>query len=76
MLQSIDKKKKIFIYLMLLVLLGTQISKNQNKEKTHSIKVNHIEVFGLSEENNRKIIYNLKPFLLQNIFFLKKFFFL
>ena len=60
---------------MLLVLLGTQISKNQNKEKTHSIKVNHIEVFGLSEENNRKIIDRLKPFLLKNIFFVKKNFF-
>tara|TARA_Y100000590_G_scaffold229004_1_gene258367 strand:+ start:3611 stop:4306 length:696 start_codon:yes stop_codon:yes gene_type:complete len=75
MLQSIDKKKKIFIYLTLLILLGTQISKNHDIEKKNLIKANHIEVFGLSEKNNMKITNRLKPFLFKNIFFLKKNFF-
>ncbi len=72
MLQLLDKKKKLFFYLLLLILLGTQIPKNQNNKKNFTLKVNHIEVFGLSEKNNRKIIENLKPLLVKNIFFLKK----
>ena len=72
MLQLIDKKKKLFFYLLLLILLGTQIPKNSNNKKNFTLKVNHIEVFGLSNENNRKISENLNPLLLHNIFFIKK----
>ena len=72
MLQLLDKKKKLFFYLLLLILLGTQIPKNQNNKKNFTLKVNHIEVFGLSNENNRKISENLNPLLLHNIFFIKK----
>ena len=71
MLQLQDKKKKLFFYLLLLILLGTQISKNQNNNKNFTVKVNHIEVFGLSNENNRKISENLNSLLLHNIFFIK-----
>ena len=55
MLQLLDKKKKLFFYLLLLILLGTQIPKNQNNKKNFTLKVNHIEVLGLSNENNRKV---------------------
>ena len=72
MLQILEKKKKLFFYLLLLILLGTQIPKNQNNKKNFTLKVNHIEVFGLSNENNRKISENLNPLLLHNIFFIKK----
>jgi len=72
MLQLVDKKKKLFFYLLLLILLGTQIQKNQNNKKNFTFKDNHIEVFGLSNENNRKISENLNPLLLHNIFFIKK----
>ena len=72
MLQLLDKKKKLFFYLLLLILLGTQIPKNQNNKKNFTLKVNNIEVFGLSNENNRKISENLNPLLLHNIFFIKK----
>ena len=72
MLQLLDKKKKLFFYLLLLILLGTQIPKNQNNKKNFTLKVNHIEVFGLSNENNRKVSENLNPLLLHNIFFIKK----
>ena len=72
MLRLADKKKKLFFYLLLLILLGTQIPKNQNNKKNFTLKVNHIEVFGLSNENNRKISENLNPLLLHNIFFIKK----
>jgi len=72
MLQLLDKKKKLFFYLLLLILLGTQIPKNQNNKNNFTLKVNHIEVFGLSNENNRKVSENLNPLLLHNIFFIKK----
>ena len=72
MLQLLDKKKKLFFYLLLLILLGTQIPKNQNNKKNFTLKVNHIEVFGLSNENNRKVSENLNSLLLHNIFFIKK----
>ena len=72
MLQLIDKKKKLFFYIFLLIILGTKIPKNKNNKKNFTLKVNHIEVFGLSDENNRKVSENLNPLLLHNIFFIKK----
>ena len=72
MLQSLDKKKKLFFYILLLILLGTQIPKNSNNKKNFTLKVNHIEVFGLSNENNHKVSENLNSLLLHNIFLIKK----
>ena len=72
MLQSVDKKKKLFFYILLLILLGTQISKNQNNKKNFTLKVNHIEVSGLSNENNHKVSEKLNSLLLHNIFLIKK----
>ena len=72
MLQLLDKKKKLFFYLLLLVLLGTQVPKNQDNEKNFTVKVDHIEVLGLSNGNNRKVSNNLNSLLLHNIFFIKK----
>ena len=72
MLQSLGKKKKLFFYILLLILLGTQIPKKQNNKKNFTFKVNHIEVFGLSNENNNKVSKNLNSLLLHNIFFIKK----
>ena len=72
MLQLLNRKKKLFFYLLLLVFLCTQITKNQDNEKNFTVKVNHIEVLGLSNENNRKVSKNLNSLLLHNIFFIKK----
>jgi len=72
MLRLADKKKKLFFYLLLFILLSTQIAKNQNNKKNSTIKVNHIEVFGLSNENNINVSENLKSLLFQNIFFINK----
>ena len=71
MLQLIDKKKKIFFYLILFVLLSTQINKNFQKKDILS-QINNIEVFGLSSEENRSIINDLNSILLKNIFFIEK----
>ena len=72
MLQSLDKKKKIFFYILLLIILGTQIPKNLNNKKNFTLKVNHIEVFGLCNQNNLKVSENLNSLLLHNIFLIKK----
>ena len=72
MLRLADKKKKLFFYLLLFILLSTQIAKNQNNKKNSTIKVNHIEVFVLSNENNINVSENLKSLLFQNIFFINK----
>ena len=72
MLQLADKKKKLFFYLILFILLSTQIAKNKNLNKKSIIKLNRIEVFGLSNKNNLKVSESLSPLLFQNIFFLNK----
>ena len=72
MLQLIDKKKKLLFYLILFILLSTQITKNRNDKNFFTIKVNLIEVFGLSNENNLKVSESLNTLLLQNIFFINK----
>ena len=72
MLQFTDKKIKLFFYLILFVLLSTQITKNHNISKSSTIKMNHIEVFGLSNENNLKVLKSLNSLSFQNIFFINQ----
>ena len=72
MLQFTDKKIKLFFYLILFVLLSTQITKNHNINKSSTIKMNHIEVFGLSNENNLKVLKSLNSLSFQNIFFINQ----
>ena len=72
MLQFTDKKTKLFFYLILFFLLSTQIAKNHNISKSSTIKSNHIEVFGLSNENNLKVLKSLNSLSFQNIFFINQ----
>jgi cell division protein FtsQ len=69
--QSIDKKSKIAMYLMFLIVLSTTTSKSIRSERLFD-KINTIQVTGLSESNNLKIADRLKQSLLKNIFFLNK----
>ena len=72
MLQLTDKKNKILIYLIFLILLSTITSKTlENKEK-YSIYIKKIDVTGLSSDNNLQIINKLNKLLNKNIFFLGK----
>ena len=57
--RSIDKKLRLFFYLILFLLLSTQIAKNKNIESSINNKLNSIEVIGLSEENNLKVYEGL-----------------
>ena len=72
MLQLIDKKLKIFFYLILFLLLSTQITKDKDIEINFITNLNNIEVIGLSEENNLKVYQSLKFLLTKNIFFINK----
>ena len=55
MLLLTDRKIKLFFYLILFILLSTQITKNQNIIKYSTTSVNYIEVTGMSYENNLKV---------------------
>ena len=71
MLPLIDKKK-LFFYLIIFILLSTQIGKNEFYKKKNDYKVNQIKVYGLSIEENLKVSENLNFLLFKNIFFLDK----
>ena len=70
--RSIDRKLRLFFYLILFLLLSTQISKNKNIKSNINNKLNSVEVIGLSEENNLKVYEGLKFLLTESIFFINK----
>ena len=72
MLQLIDRKLKIFFYLILFILLSTQITKNKNIKINFNTNLNNIEVIGLSDENNLKVYQSLNFLLTKSIFFINK----
>ncbi len=72
MLQLIDKKLKIFFYLILFLLLSTQITKDKDIGNNFITNLNDIDVIGLSDENNLKVYQSLKFLLTKNIFFINK----
>ena len=72
MLQLIDRKLKIFFYLILFFLLSTQITKNKDIEINFITNLNNIEVIGLSDENNFKVYQSLKFLLTKSIFFINR----
>ena len=67
-----DKKKKLFFYLIIFILLSTQIAKNHHTKKKSQNRLNHIEVRGLSIEENIKVSKSLNSLFLKNILFLNK----
>ena len=72
MLQLKNKKLKIFFYLILFLLLSTQITKEKDIENNFITNLNDIDVIGLSDENNLKVYQSLKFLLTKNIFFINK----
>ena len=75
MLQQIDKKKKLYIYIFLLFLLSTVNNLSLNNSEHLKLKVKSIYVTGLSEEKNLKISQNLNELIFKNIFFIDKSYF-
>ena len=72
MLQKIDKKNKIYIYLFIYFLLSTLNSIQLVNSNFFKFEITHIKVSGLSEKNNFQISRELKEILIENIFFLKE----
>tara|TARA_B100000780_G_C21039199_1_gene416934 strand:- start:418 stop:1095 length:678 start_codon:yes stop_codon:yes gene_type:complete len=70
--QSIDKKNKIILYMVFLVLLSTTSGKLLEKQKKYTLKINNIKVFGLSVDKNLEIHNDLNSIFYQNIFLLGK----
>ncbi len=70
--QSIDKKNKIIIYLILLFILSTTNGKLLEQKKKYTLKIDNIKVFGLTISKNIEIQNNLNSIFYRNIFFLRK----
>jgi len=70
--QSIDKKNKIIIYLIFLLILSTTSGKLLEQQKKFSLKINNVKVSGLTVAKNLELQNDLKNILYQNIFFLKR----
>jgi len=68
--QSIDKKNKIIIYLIFLILLSTIGNKSLEFQKIDTVTINMIDVSGLSNNNNLQITNKLKGLLFKNILFI------
>ena len=77
MLQQIDKKHKLFIYLFFLILLTTFNNLSLSNYGYLKLKINQIKVSGLNNESNLKISREFNQLLYQkNIFFINKDYFL
>ena len=72
MLRSIGKRNKIIIYFILLLILSTTSEKFPNKKNYYSLKINKIEVMGLSNDKNLAIQNELNNISYQNLFILGK----
>ena len=76
MLQQIDKKQKLFIYLFFLLLLTTFNNLSLSNSEYLKLKINKIKVSGLNNENNLMISEEFNKLLHQkNIFFINRDFF-
>ena len=64
------KSKKIFIYLFLLILLGTLGNKHINRLSIP--KISKIEIKGLSDKDNLKLLNDFNFLELENLFTLNK----
>ena len=72
MLQKIDKKNKVYIYLFIYFLLSTLNNIHFTNSHFFKFNVDNIKVSGLSEKNNLQITKEIKKILFENIFLIKK----
>ena len=72
MLQKIDKKNKIYIYLFIFFLLSTLNNIHFTNSHFFKFNVDNIKVSGLSEKNNLQTTKEIKKILFENIFLIKK----
>ena len=70
MLQSIDKKRSIFFYILILFFLSTTSNISLNNRASSLLEVNKIEVSGLDNDLNKIIKEKLEYIIGKNIFLL------
>ena len=71
--QLIDKKKKLFIYLFLMIFLTTINNLSLSNSGYLKLKINQIKVYGLNDENNFNISEEFNRLISQkNLFFINK----
>jgi len=70
--QLIDKKNKIIIYFIFLIILSSVTNKSLENQDSFLIKIKKINVSGLSNNNNLKIKKELSELLSKNIFLINE----
>ena len=60
--QSIDRKNKIIIYLILLFVLSTTSKKFVENQSNYTSTINKINIEGLSSNDNKKILIDQLKF--------------
>ncbi len=70
--QLIDKKKKIIIYVLFLLILSTTSGKFKENQNSYSSKINQINIEGLSNTDNLKIYNELNNLFYKNILLVDK----
>jgi len=71
--QLIDKKKKLFIYLFLMIFLTTINNLSLSNSGYLKLKINQIKVYGLNDEDNFNISEEFNRLISQkNLFFINK----
>ena len=70
--QLIDKKNKIILYLLFLVILSTTSGKFSQNHKNYSYKINQINIKGLSNTLIKKISGELNYLFHKNILLVRK----
>ena len=72
MLQKIDKKNKVYIYLLIYFLLSTLNNIHFTNSNFFKFNIDNVKVSGLSDKNNLKTTEEIKKILFENIFLIKK----
>ena len=70
--QLIDKKSRIIIYLLFLVILSTTSGKFKENQYSSPFKINQINIAGLSNTDNLKIYNELSNIFYKNILLVGK----
>ena len=70
--QLIDKKNKIIVYLLFLLILSTTSGKFTEKQNNYSSKIKQINIEGLSNTDTKKITNELNFLFYKNILLVNK----
>ncbi len=69
---SIDKKNKIFFYVLIFLLLSTVNNLGLSTNKINYFQIKNIDIKGVEEQHKQEIINSLSFLINQNILFLNK----